>query len=118
MDVANVVAETLELIRGSLPANIHLEASVQQSPQVVIGDATQLHQVVMNLCSNAIHALKVWVDNSEADGHGVLPASFNLRQWVDAFVLRQDIQDLLDLHIRLCTAISLSHITTAHLPML
>jgi PAS domain S-box-containing protein len=57
VDVANVVAETLELIRGSLPGNIHLETSAQQPPQVVIGDATQLHQVVMNLCSNAIHAM-------------------------------------------------------------
>src|SRR4029077_6945931 len=57
VDVANVVAETLELIRGSLPAKIGLEASAPQSPHVVIGDATQLHQVVMNLCSNAIQAM-------------------------------------------------------------
>ena len=88
MDVANVVAETLELIRGSLPANIHLEASVQQSPQVVIGDATQLHQVVMNLCSNAIHALsaggtlRVILDTADVSGertlsHGTLqPGSY------------------------------------------
>jgi PAS domain S-box-containing protein len=57
VDVANAVAETLELIRGSLPARIRLEVSAPQSPHVVIGDATQLHQVVMNLCSNAIHAM-------------------------------------------------------------
>jgi nitrogen-specific signal transduction histidine kinase len=57
VDVANVVIETLELIRGSLPANIRLETNAPQSPNVVIGDATQLHQVVMNLCSNAIHAM-------------------------------------------------------------
>lgn len=57
VDLANVVAETLELIRGSLPAKIYLEASAPQSPHVVIGDATQLHQVVMNLCSNAIQAM-------------------------------------------------------------
>ncbi len=57
VDVANVVAETLELVRGSLPAGIRLEASAPESPLVVIGDATQLHQVVMNLCSNAIQAM-------------------------------------------------------------
>jgi CheY-like chemotaxis protein len=56
VDIGQVVAETLELLRGSLPAAIRLEASVPQSPLVVIGDATQLHQVVMNLCSNAIQA--------------------------------------------------------------
>jgi signal transduction histidine kinase len=57
VDFAGVVAEALELIRGSLPANIPLDASPPELPLVVIGDATQLHQVVMNLCSNAIQAM-------------------------------------------------------------
>jgi PAS domain S-box-containing protein len=56
-DVCRAVAETLELVQGSLPANILLEASAPNLPLVVIGDATQLHQVVMNLCSNAIQAM-------------------------------------------------------------
>jgi PAS domain S-box-containing protein len=56
-NVCRIVTETLELVRGSLPANIHLDASPPQSPLVVVGDATQLHQVVMNLCSNAIQAM-------------------------------------------------------------
>jgi PAS domain S-box-containing protein len=56
IDIGQIVAETLELLRGSLPAAIRLEASAPQLPLVVIGDATQLHQVVMNLCSNAIQA--------------------------------------------------------------
>jgi signal transduction histidine kinase len=58
VDVAHVVTETLELIRGSLPANILLEANAPDLPLVVIGNATQLHQVVMNLCSNAIQAMR------------------------------------------------------------
>jgi PAS domain S-box-containing protein len=57
VDVTHVVAETLELLRGSMPADIRLEASAPESPLVIIGDATQLHQVVMNLCSNAIQAM-------------------------------------------------------------
>jgi predicted ATPase/signal transduction histidine kinase len=57
VDVAHVVAETLELIRGSLPRGIVLEATVPEAPIIVTGDATQLHQVVMNLCSNAIQAM-------------------------------------------------------------
>jgi PAS domain S-box-containing protein len=57
IDIGPVVAETLELLRGSLPAAIHLEAIAPQWPLVVIGDATQLHQVVMNLCGNAIQAM-------------------------------------------------------------
>jgi PAS domain S-box-containing protein len=57
IDIGPVVADTLELLRGSLPATIRLEAGAPQGPLVVIGDATQLHQVVMNLCSNAIQAM-------------------------------------------------------------
>src|SRR6266403_2136444 len=57
VDVTHVVAETLELLRGSLPANIGLESSAPVLPLIVIGDATQLHQVVMNVCSNAIQAM-------------------------------------------------------------
>jgi PAS domain S-box-containing protein len=57
VDMAGVVAETLELVRGSLPANIRLQASFHGSPLVVTGDATQLHQIAMNLCRNAIQAM-------------------------------------------------------------
>jgi signal transduction histidine kinase len=57
VDIVGVMAETLELVRGSLPANIRLDLSAPQSPLVVFGDPTRLHQVVMNLCSNAIQAM-------------------------------------------------------------
>jgi signal transduction histidine kinase len=57
VDLTTVVGETLELLRGRLPAGIRLETSAPEAPLVLIGDATQLHQVAMNLCSNAIQAM-------------------------------------------------------------
>jgi PAS domain S-box-containing protein len=57
VDIARVAAEALELVRGSIPMGIHLGGSGTESPLVVIGDATRLHQVVMNLFSNAIQAM-------------------------------------------------------------
>jgi PAS domain S-box-containing protein len=57
VDIAHVVAETLELVRGSLPKCVQLEANASESPLVVTGDVTRLHQVVMNLCSNSIQAM-------------------------------------------------------------
>jgi PAS domain S-box-containing protein len=57
VELGRIVAETLELVRGSLPAGIRLESELPAKPLYVIGDATQLHQVTMNLCTNAIHAM-------------------------------------------------------------
>jgi signal transduction histidine kinase len=57
VDIAHVVAETLELVRGSIPAGIQLSSIGTEAPLIVTGDATRLHQVVTNLCSNAIQAM-------------------------------------------------------------
>jgi CheY-like chemotaxis protein len=57
VDFAAIVAETLELVRGSLPQGIRLVTALPPAPLHVVGDPTQLHQVTMNLCTNAIHAM-------------------------------------------------------------
>ena len=57
-DVGRSVVETLELVQSSLPTSIALHATIPDVPAVVMGNATQLHQIVMNLCSNAVHAMK------------------------------------------------------------
>jgi signal transduction histidine kinase len=77
VDLTKVVAETLELIGGSLPAGIHLVSSAPETPLILIGDATQLHQVAMNLCSNAIQAmsaggtLRVALDAADLPAHAL-----------------------------------------------
>jgi signal transduction histidine kinase/ActR/RegA family two-component response regulator len=58
VDLRRIVAETLELVRGSLAEGVHLEMQLPSEPLSVIGDATQLHQVAMNLCTNALQALE------------------------------------------------------------
>jgi signal transduction histidine kinase/CheY-like chemotaxis protein len=55
--VQSVVEETLELLVASLPADVHLERRLDAVDTAVVGDATQFHQVVMNLCTNAVHAM-------------------------------------------------------------
>ncbi|HEX7220624.1 MAG TPA: PAS domain S-box protein [Burkholderiales bacterium] len=57
VEMRRLVAETLELVRGSLPHGIELHAEFPETELFVIGDATQLHQVAMNLCTNACHAM-------------------------------------------------------------
>jgi PAS domain S-box-containing protein len=56
--IQSVIEETLELIAASLPSNIRLEKSLLAGDAALIGDSTQLHQVAMNLCTNAVHAME------------------------------------------------------------
>ncbi len=56
VDLRKVIAEALELLRPMLPAGVRLDVNVDAARPSVIGDPTNLHQVVMNLCTNAIHA--------------------------------------------------------------
>lgn len=57
VNVESVVREALELLEASLPAGIQLEKRIEAGSAAVIGDSTYLHQVVMNLCTNAMQAM-------------------------------------------------------------
>jgi PAS domain S-box-containing protein len=56
--VQSITQETLELLAASLPAGVQLEQNLTAGNAAVTGDATQLHQVIMNLCTNALHAME------------------------------------------------------------
>jgi PAS domain S-box-containing protein len=58
IDVQSVVAEALDLLASTLPAHVRLERRLDAGAATVMGDATQIHQVVMNLCANAVQAMK------------------------------------------------------------
>jgi PAS domain S-box-containing protein len=53
-----VIGEALKLLRSSIPRSIEIVEEIDDSAPVVLADATQLHQVVMNLCTNAAHAMR------------------------------------------------------------
>ena len=52
-----ILKEALKLIRSTLPSNIEIREFLV-SKSAVLADATQIHQVVMNLCTNAYHAME------------------------------------------------------------
>jgi len=52
-----VIQETLALLKASLPATIEISSSLNSHGEAVLGDATHIHQVIMNLCTNAYHAM-------------------------------------------------------------
>jgi signal transduction histidine kinase/ActR/RegA family two-component response regulator len=55
--LAPVAAEACDLLRGSAPAGIEVRLATPEQDVVVMGDPTRLHQLFMNLSSNAIQAM-------------------------------------------------------------
>ncbi|MDB5827570.1 MAG: histidine kinase [Variovorax sp.] len=55
--VETVVQDAVALLRASLPANVRLVSRLEAGGAAVMGDSTQVHQVVMNLGINAIQAM-------------------------------------------------------------
>ncbi|NOX33228.1 MAG: response regulator [Deltaproteobacteria bacterium] len=51
-----VVKEALKLLRSSIPATIEINENIVSKAKV-LADPTQMHQVIMNLCTNAYHAM-------------------------------------------------------------
>ena len=56
--VQSVVKEALKLLRGSIPATIEIKEDIDSTCAPVLADPTGLHQILMNLCTNAYHAMQ------------------------------------------------------------
>jgi PAS domain S-box-containing protein len=58
IQVSEVVKEAINLIEASLPRNIHIKTHVATQMALCLADPTQIHQIVMNLCTNAFQSLR------------------------------------------------------------
>jgi PAS domain S-box-containing protein len=60
VEVPPIIKEALKLLRSSLPTTIEIRQEIAIEPQegMVLADPTQIHQVMMNLCTNAAHAMR------------------------------------------------------------
>jgi len=56
--VSTVVKDALKLLRATLPATIEIKPDIQADSEMIMADATQIHQVLMNLCTNASQAMQ------------------------------------------------------------
>ncbi len=56
-NVVNTVNESLDLIRSSLPKQIVIKEDITSTTTFCMGDPTQIHQIVMNLCTNSFQAM-------------------------------------------------------------
>jgi len=56
--IAPVVQDAVTLLRASLPTTITIDVTIDRADMVVEADPGQIHQVLMNLCANAAHAMR------------------------------------------------------------
>ncbi|KAA3607214.1 MAG: response regulator [Planctomycetota bacterium] len=72
LKLSPLVKESVKFLRISIPSHVHIEEDVDDDCGVVLADITQINQVVMNLCTNAYHAmqdkggtLRIFLKNTE-----------------------------------------------------
>ena len=78
IQVAHIVKEALKMLRASLPATISIQHNIEKNTGIIEADPSQIHQVLMNLCTNAAHAidekdgvLEISLANVELDQNAV-----------------------------------------------
>jgi len=56
--IQNVAKEAMKLLTASIPKSIDIEVDLDPDCGIVMADPTQIYQIVMNLCTNAYHAME------------------------------------------------------------
>ena len=57
IQLAEVIHETTRLLKVALPPTVDMKVSIDPTTPAVLADATQVEQALLNLCTNAIHAM-------------------------------------------------------------
>ncbi len=96
VNVPDIVDEAIKLMRATIPATVEITMDLPALGCVTLADATQVHQVVMNLCTNASQALEpnggrisIKVDEVDIPGNDVK----NLPAGLTGDFIRLEIQD-------------------------
>jgi len=53
-----IIKDTLKLVRASLPTTVEIQESITPDCGSILANSTNIHQVLVNLCTNAFHAMK------------------------------------------------------------
>ncbi|MCG6881824.1 MAG: PAS domain S-box protein [Deltaproteobacteria bacterium] len=56
--INTIVEESLKLVRASIPTMVDIQSNIPSEPKMILGDPTDIHQIVINLCTNASHAMR------------------------------------------------------------
>ena len=73
INITPIVKESLKLLRSSIPTSIEIRQDIPEDIDTILADPTQINQVLINLCTNAAHAmpnggvLEVKLENAKLD---------------------------------------------------
>ncbi|MBF0289238.1 MAG: response regulator [SAR324 cluster bacterium] len=56
--IQNLIKEALKMMRGTLPVTIDIQQNIDSDVSPILTDPIQMHQVLLNLCNNACHAME------------------------------------------------------------
>lgn len=56
--IGSLIQEALKLLRATLPTTIEIRPQIAAGVDTILADPTQIYQIVMNLCTNAAHAMR------------------------------------------------------------
>ena len=86
---AVIIKEAIKILRPSLPSTITIKHQIDSATKSILADPSQVHQILMNLCTNAYHAMEerggildITLENCELSNEdlqnqiGVSPGSF------------------------------------------
>ena len=57
IQIQPIVAEVLNLLKSSFPPSVEIKQNLDPQVGTVLADPTHIHQIIMNLCTNANHAM-------------------------------------------------------------
>nr|WP_320192053.1 chemotaxis protein CheB [uncultured Desulfobacter sp.] len=57
INIVSTITESIKLIRSTTPTNIEIREKIDPDCRPILGDSTQINQILINLCSNAVDAL-------------------------------------------------------------
>ncbi len=58
LKLSEVVREALKLLRATIPKSVEIRENIGSADGHVMADSTQMHQIIMNLCTNGYHAMR------------------------------------------------------------
>jgi len=70
--IGSVIEDALDLMRRTIPATIDIRRNITCSTEMILGNIAEINQIVINLCTNSVHAM--------AEESGILEVGLDIRQ--------------------------------------